>query len=247
MKSSIRQEVPKMRRSNEHGRIKWRGPERPCPPGGREVWIRLCMNNSKGGLIVNVNLHFSSFFEPTCANARWALIHHFASVHLWEKFRLLRNWLDNNSYLEKYCYTPVRSFISFYILLCTGPRHRRRCKVLGCFVQEKAGGLTLTSSCIFCNVFKWSEAWNEGIEFSLLKYVVTTVVILVALTGRIWMMNHCMKLHFEFIGQIYCLRWNFASKYCTVGSYTSLSVCLSVCLSVWTTPKIRLGKIISQK
>ncbi len=43
-------------------------------------------------------------FEPTCAYARWALMHHFPSV-----WRLLldQNSLDKNSYLRKYCGVPA--------------------------------------------------------------------------------------------------------------------------------------------
>ena len=33
-------------------------------------------------------------FEPTCAHARWALMHHLASVRDWRQ--------EINSYLEKY-------------------------------------------------------------------------------------------------------------------------------------------------
>ncbi len=65
---------------------------------------------SEDGLCVDVTLHFF-FFEPTCANARWALMSRFLSVCpsvclsvcLSVRLSVTRQkLLDNNSYLRKH-------------------------------------------------------------------------------------------------------------------------------------------------
>ncbi len=99
---------------------------------------------------INSFNHVCCFIEPTCAYARWVLMHRFAPVRL----SLDQNSLDNNSYLDNYRATKITIVQRLAGVYLTNKWR----------FQTNAGGLTSMSSCfILFVVAKIRCGWAAGV------------------------------------------------------------------------------------